>query len=223
MSSPTDNAVQKDPVKRRPKAAKPRLKGSARRAQILDAATAIFMQGGYNDPTMDDIAAACGITKPVLYSHFSSKQALYEAALKRTAIAMSDRLLSVLMATDEEDQLVASLRVLMEFVQEHHGLWINAPAILSGNSALAALQAEHRQQVVSAVIKVMCSLRPDSMEEAVAAARVAPYAHALLGAADAGASWWSSTPGVTIEEVEHASHVVLNGFLDMVRAELSRP
>ena len=37
----------------------------------------LFAHRGYRSTTMDDIAEAAGVTKPLLYQHFSSKRALY--------------------------------------------------------------------------------------------------------------------------------------------------
>jgi AcrR family transcriptional regulator len=54
-----------------------RLKAPERRARILEAAEQAFAARGYHSTSMDDIAAAAGITKPVLYDHFSSKLDLY--------------------------------------------------------------------------------------------------------------------------------------------------
>ena len=54
-----------------------RLKAPERRARILQAAEQAFAARGYHTTSMDDIAAAAGITKPVLYDHFGSKLDLY--------------------------------------------------------------------------------------------------------------------------------------------------
>ena len=54
-----------------------RLKAPQRRARILEAAEQAFAARGYHSTSMDDIAAAAGISKPVLYDHFSSKLDLY--------------------------------------------------------------------------------------------------------------------------------------------------
>jgi len=48
-----------------------------RRRQLLDGALTAFSAGGFHGTSMDDVAAAAGITKPVLYQHFGSKRALY--------------------------------------------------------------------------------------------------------------------------------------------------
>ena len=54
-----------------------RLPAELRRRQILDVACGVFADRGFHATSMDDIAAAAGVTKPVLYQHFSSKRALF--------------------------------------------------------------------------------------------------------------------------------------------------
>lgn len=52
-----------------------------RRAQLLGIATEVFRARGYQGTSMDDIAAAAGVTKPVLYQHFTSKETLYKEVI----------------------------------------------------------------------------------------------------------------------------------------------
>jgi AcrR family transcriptional regulator len=54
-----------------------RLTAERRRAQLLTVALHLFAERGYTATTMDDIAEAAGVTKPLLYQHFSSKRSLY--------------------------------------------------------------------------------------------------------------------------------------------------
>ena len=58
-------------------AAPRRLTAEQRRQQLFAVALGLFAQRGYRATTMDDIAEAAGVTKPLLYQHFSSKRALY--------------------------------------------------------------------------------------------------------------------------------------------------
>ncbi len=58
-------------------AAPRRLTAEQRRRQLLAVALELFAHRGYRATTMDDIAEAAGVTKPLLYQHFSSKRALY--------------------------------------------------------------------------------------------------------------------------------------------------
>lgn len=59
-----------------------RLTADARRSQILDVAIDVFGKAGYYGASMNDIAEAAGVTKPVLYQHFDSKSDLYAALLE---------------------------------------------------------------------------------------------------------------------------------------------
>jgi AcrR family transcriptional regulator len=65
-----------------------RLPRQQRREQILRAATEAFARTGFAATSLDDVAAESGVTRMVLYTHFESKTALYQAVLDR----MRDRL-----------------------------------------------------------------------------------------------------------------------------------
>jgi AcrR family transcriptional regulator len=54
-----------------------RLTGGERRRQLSAVALALFAERGYRATTMEDVAEAAGVTKPLVYQHFSSKRALY--------------------------------------------------------------------------------------------------------------------------------------------------
>jgi AcrR family transcriptional regulator len=53
------------------------LTAARRRRQLIDVALETFARTGYVTTTMEDIATAAGVTKPLLYQHFASKRALY--------------------------------------------------------------------------------------------------------------------------------------------------
>jgi AcrR family transcriptional regulator len=54
-----------------------------RREAILHAAAEVFAHAGYAATSVDDIAAAAGITKLIVYRHFEAKESLYRAVLER--------------------------------------------------------------------------------------------------------------------------------------------
>jgi AcrR family transcriptional regulator len=58
-----------------------RLSAVERRERILAGATRLIGERGYADASIDAIATAAGVTPPVVYDHFRSKLALYEAVL----------------------------------------------------------------------------------------------------------------------------------------------
>lgn len=68
-------------------AAAPRqlLDRAARRETILQGAAGAFAEKGYAATSMEDVAAAAGITKLIVYRHFGSKGELYDAVLERVS------------------------------------------------------------------------------------------------------------------------------------------
>ncbi len=71
-----------------------RLPAAARRASILSAALPLFAARGYDGTTTRDLARAAGVTEPILYRHFPSKEALFDAVLS----AVEERILARLTA-----------------------------------------------------------------------------------------------------------------------------
>ncbi len=69
-----------------------RLAPDERRRQLLDVACVEFAERGFYATSMDDLAQAAGVTKPVFYQHFPSKRALFVAVLED----VGGRLLAVL-------------------------------------------------------------------------------------------------------------------------------
>jgi AcrR family transcriptional regulator len=59
-----------------------RLPARERRRQLLSVAVEEFGSGGYHDTSMNRLADAAGVTKPVLYQHFASKRDLYLELLR---------------------------------------------------------------------------------------------------------------------------------------------
>ena len=54
-----------------------------RRPEVLDAALKLFLEGGYEGTSMEAIARAAGVTKPVVYACFPGKEQLFRALLRR--------------------------------------------------------------------------------------------------------------------------------------------
>ncbi len=80
-----------------------------RRPLILDAALKLFVVHGYNGTSMEAIAAAAEITKPVVYDCFSGKEELFEVLLRRE----EQRLLDIVAAAFPTELDYANIEVLV--------------------------------------------------------------------------------------------------------------
>ncbi len=67
-----------------------------RRAAILRGAARAFASCGFADTSMEDVAAACGVTKLIVYRHFGSKEELYRAILQQVFDHLGEELRSEL-------------------------------------------------------------------------------------------------------------------------------
>ncbi len=63
-----------------------RLTSQARRAAILDAAVQLFSEKGFRGVTTRELAAAVGVSEPVLYQHFATKRELYRAIIEEKVV-----------------------------------------------------------------------------------------------------------------------------------------
>ena len=102
-----------------------RLPASARREQILDVSVQVFARNGFHSTSMNDVADAVGVTKPVLYQHFDSKQDLYLALLDeagsrlRTAVSKA-----VASAANGKEQTEMGFRAYFRWVADDHDAFL---------------------------------------------------------------------------------------------------
>lgn len=93
-----------------------------RRPLILDAALPLFAREGYDEVSMQEIADAAGVSKPVLYSCFASKDELFDKLARREDKRLRELVASSVPETDpadsEEERLRVTLTALMRAVQE---------------------------------------------------------------------------------------------------------
>jgi AcrR family transcriptional regulator len=98
-----------------------RLPRDERRGQLLAAASEVFVDRGYHAAGMDEIADRAGVSKPVLYQHFSSKVELYLAVLARHVDNLVSGVRQALRTTTDNRQRVhAAVQAFFEFI-EHDG------------------------------------------------------------------------------------------------------
>src|SRR5881275_1380442 len=95
-----------------------------REQSMLDAAGAAFAAHGFHAASMDEIAAAAGISKPMLYNYFGSKQGLYLAFVERDG---RDLLQSMRLAASPNssagDRLRAGILAFLTYVDQHRSGW----------------------------------------------------------------------------------------------------
>ena len=101
-----------------------RLTRDERRGRILEAAGRMFAEQGYDHALIEQIAEAAGITKPVIYHHFTSKRELYIALLdlyRGELLAFMGR--RAVAEASPEMRMHEALDAFFEFVETHPHAW----------------------------------------------------------------------------------------------------
>ncbi len=97
-----------------------RLPAPRRRRQLLDTALAVFAERGFHPTSMNEIAEAAGVTKPVLYQHFRSKRDLYREVLADVGTHLLDEITkATTAAAGPREQVELGFAAYFRFVAEH--------------------------------------------------------------------------------------------------------
>jgi AcrR family transcriptional regulator len=83
-----------------------RLPAARRRRQLLGVALRVFAAEGYHNASMNDIAVEAGVTKPVLYQHFTSKRELFTELLTDVGRDLQDRITKAVAAANGPREMV---------------------------------------------------------------------------------------------------------------------
>jgi AcrR family transcriptional regulator len=105
-----------DPTLRQPQ----RLPAHERRKMLIDVAIQAFARKGYHSTTMEEVALGAGITKPVIYQHFRSKQELYIAILTHVGDAMIAAISNATATVQSsEERFERGIAAYFRFVYDH--------------------------------------------------------------------------------------------------------
>jgi AcrR family transcriptional regulator len=176
-----------------------RLTAAARRAQLLDVARAVFAERGFELAAMDEIAGRAGITKPIVYEHFGSKEGLYAAVVEREMDELVTRVSRALLTGTSRRRWEGAVRVFLEYVEQE-------PAGFEVLTREAPLGVGRRG--LTRVIDQLAERVADAFNTGFRAAGYSPrlspiYASALLGMVTQVGLWWAEG-----ERAQSRDHVV---------------
>src|SRR3954452_12665928 len=101
-----------------------RVPRAEREAQLLEIALDRFAKDGFHGVSVDEVALAAGVTKPIVYSYFGSKEGLFiacaEYAAERLAAALER---SAEHHQDAEERMWHGCVEVFRFIEEHRAAW----------------------------------------------------------------------------------------------------
>jgi AcrR family transcriptional regulator len=178
-----------------------RLPRAEREQQVLAAARALFAQRGYGAVTMDGVADAVGVTKPLLYIYFGNKERLYLACMEPAAEELREAVASaVAQAERPADALEPGVRAFFSFVDRDRDAWrVLFDETLPAGGEVARRVAEQRAELEALVARLVVARLP-GRGVGRAAVEAEALSVALLGAAEALARWWLHTGALSAGE-----------------------
>ncbi len=180
---------------------------------ILDVAGPVFAARGYHDASMEEIASLAGVSKPMVYAYFDSKDGLYVAYIDRTGHELLGRLLAAAeraRGRGPAAQLRAPIGEFLAFVEEYRDGWTVLFREISSSQPLAEGVAELRRQLTGAVRGMLEAGGAEAGNPASDA-----VAHAIVGAGESIANWWLAHPDTD-------RHEVAGWYVGLVQAAISR-
>ncbi len=166
-----------------------RLPGPERREQLLDVARSILAERGFHETSMNDIAKAAGVTKPVLYQHFTSKRELNTALLTD----IGERIEATVIAAAAtqvtgREQVEAGFKAYLQFVENDPD---GFSLLFSGSSRQ---DPEWGEVIRNVELSIASSIAGLIAVEGMSHNHQLALAHGIVGLAESMMRFWQREP-----------------------------
>lgn len=182
---------------------------------MLNVAVEVFAERGYVATSMDEIADRVGVSKPMLYEYFSSKEGLLLAAIREARAELRGATeQAVVGASSGREALRLGLRAFFEFIDQHRAEWslLRHEPTLIGGTAAAEVEAIRQQQTElnASLLRLFLDAASDLEIEAAA--------EFLVGACERMAIWCERRDEVSPEMAADFTLDILWGGLQSKQA-----
>jgi AcrR family transcriptional regulator len=168
-----------------------------REREMLEVAGRVFAERGFHAASMEEIAAGAGVSKPMIYNYFGSKEGLYFAYIELAGQRMLMRMGNAVRAagTRPEERLWASALAFFGHVDDNRDEWSVLFGELAARGApfsreVSAIRARVSDGTAALFDEVLqrSGVSPDTI------GGIEPLAHAFVGAGESLANWWLDHP-----------------------------
>jgi AcrR family transcriptional regulator len=170
-----------------------RVPREVRERQIVELAEQLFSERGYQGASMDELARRAGVTKPVVYELFGSKDGLFRTCLERSAERLAKVVAEAVRAESEPEARVrAGGLAFLRFAADNRVAW---ELMMEGRFSDAAVEVRRRQAALVHELlleKAPAEVDPRELELA---------AHAVNSAYEGVAHWMWEHPEVPLERL----------------------
>lgn len=186
------------------------MSGELRAQQLLDVAEELFGDQGYDATSIEDIARAAGVTRPVVYERLGNKEDAYLAVVTRVRAQleelMSEAALSV---ADPREQLHRGIGAYFDYLDQQPRRW----TILYGGSTpilgeLGRRLSDARFHTVERIVDLLRLHLTNESETTIHA-----IGHLLSGALEQIGRWWIRNPELSRDQlVDYSVDILWSGL-----------
>jgi AcrR family transcriptional regulator len=184
----------------RARATRRRLPGHERRALILDAGLRAFAAKGYDGAGMDEIAAAAGVSKAVVYDHVASKRELYTQLLHAIRTEIEGLVEEALRTpgSDGEERVRDAVDAIYRYAEQHPAASRLLVLELQGAN-VSAIGRELEERLASGLARTLGNETSALGDRPDRTLQLEILAELLKSAVLGGAAWWYRYPSVPRE------------------------
>ncbi|MBA3418966.1 MAG: TetR/AcrR family transcriptional regulator [Geodermatophilaceae bacterium] len=176
--------------------------GRERREQLVDVGRVLFAERGFEATSIEEIATRAGVSKPVVYEHFGSKEGLYTFVVDQEMELLLDRFASALSGGHPRELLEQAAFVLLDYIEDETDgfrILIRDSPVVSSSGSFSSLIGKVASQVEHILDD---EFKARGYETTLAGL----YSQALVGMVALTGQWWLEVRKPKKAEV--AAHLV---------------
>jgi AcrR family transcriptional regulator len=176
--------------------------GQQRRAQLLDVSRELFAERGFEATSIEEIASRAGVSKPIVYEHFGSKEGIYAVVKDREVQRLIDEITVALVGDHPRvllEQAAGALLTYIETQTDGFRILVRESPVASTTGLFASVIGDIATQV-EYILAGQFKARGYNT-------KLAPlYSHALVGMVALVGQWWLDARKPSRDDV--AAHLV---------------
>jgi AcrR family transcriptional regulator len=171
-----------------------RVPRAVRRRQLVELAEQLFAERGFARTSMEELARRAGVTKPVIYELFESKDGLFRACVDRAIERMANSVVEAFRSeTEPEARLRAGGLAFLRFARDNRVAW----DLMGMQGRFAAEAQAVRRDQAQLIRGLMTEIAPEGTD----ARELEAVAYAVNSAYEGAAHWLWEHPDTPVEQV----------------------
>ena len=212
MTDPTTPDAPAPAPARRARTERVRMSGRERREQLVDVARKLFAEKGFEAVTIEEIASKAGVSKPVVYEHFGSKDGLYAVIVDREMNILLGSISDSLTARAPRALLEQATRALFDYIESREDgfrVLVRDSPVAQNTGNFASLLRDVASQVDERLAK--------EFDRNSFPAKFAPmYSNMFVGMVALTGQWWLDVRKPKKDEVvAHVVNLAWNGIVGL--------